>query len=275
MDNSLLLGNVLKAWFAQNEWPQSVSEGLARAKGWTLGPWASQVSICMSGRLTPKPPFFVALGQFNQAVAERDLAGVTDRRLIDRLRKGQPLCKDDGTPWGAQDFFACYIGELQAPSDLMEPKFVVTQEMVDKWSTGIRESFRELCMTMMVPPGQAWAEVRVECLKNGVPSDEVEWVQEVVAGFREPTIEEASRQYQKWGVGQQPLIKALLGLQEKYGGDTSNIKKFLNWRQSLPKPKQGEGFTALPAVVPARRIGFDPEACLRSFLPMPRIIAGA
>ena len=89
-DDSKLLGPVIKAWFKANEWPQSVSEGLARAKGWEAGPWASQISICMSGRLQPKPPFFVALGMFNQAVAERDFVGVTDRRLMDRLMAGQP-----------------------------------------------------------------------------------------------------------------------------------------------------------------------------------------
>ena len=226
----------------------------------------------MSGRLTPKPPFFVALGQFNQAVAERDLAGVTDRRLIDRLRNAQPLCKDDGTPWGAQEFFACYIGELKAPDELMEPKFVITQEMIDTWTTGIRESFRELCMTMMVPPGQAWAEVRIECIKDGVPSDEVEWVQEIVAGFRDPTLEEAKRIYAKWGVDKQPLFKALLALQEKYGGDTSNIKKWLSWRQALPKPKKGEGFANLPSVTPERRIGFDPMGAIQ--LPQPSFEGG-
>jgi hypothetical protein len=220
----------------------------------------------MSGRLSPKPNFFVALGQFNQAVAERDLAGVTDRRLMDRLRQGQPLTHEDGNPWTAQDFFACYIGQLQMPEELRGPPDVtITQEMISDWTDGLRTSFRDLCLTMMQPANAVWAEVRVELIKNeGINADDADWAREVVAGLREPTIDETKRQYGKWGLSQQPLIKAFLTLQEKYGGDTRNLKKFLGWRQKLPEPLPGEGLESLPdpwpAVTPQRRIGFDPEA---------------
>ena len=63
MDDSRLLGPILKIWFSRNGWPQSVTEGIARAKGWTEGPWASQISHCMQGRLTPKPATFSLDGQ--------------------------------------------------------------------------------------------------------------------------------------------------------------------------------------------------------------------
>ena len=139
MDDSKFLGPVIKAWFKANDWPQSVSEGLARAKGWEIGPWASQISICMSGRLQPKPPFFVALGMFNQAIAERDFVGVTDRRLMDRLCAGQPIVHDGccperscaaGVPWNAMDFFGCYIGVV-SPPEFAAPKPEITEEQVD------------------------------------------------------------------------------------------------------------------------------------------------
>ena len=269
MEDSRLLGPVLKAWFAQNEWPQSVSENLARSKGWELGPWASQISICMSGRLPPKPNFFVALGQFNEAVATRDLAGLTDRRLLDRLRKGNPLCKDDGTPWTAQDFFSCYIGQLQMPDELRgPPKQAVTQEMVDQWAEGLRECFREISRTAMLPPREIWNEARTECIRNGISLEEVDWVQDALAGLHEPTLEEAKRMMHKYK--DQPLIRALITVQERYGGDTRNLKKFLTWRQQLPDPEPGDGILPMPqgngqskgapAVQREKRIGFDPMA---------------
>ena len=115
MEDSRLLAPVIKAWFKSNDWPQSVSEGLARAKGWTAGPWASQISICMSGRLTPKPAFFVAMGMFNEAVAERSFQGVTDRRLMDRLLAGQPICHDDGVPMDRHGFFWLLHRPVKAP----------------------------------------------------------------------------------------------------------------------------------------------------------------
>ena len=264
MEDSRFLGPVLKAWFASNEWPQSVSEGLARAKGWELGPWASQVSICMSGRLSPKPNFFVALGQFNQAVAERDLAGVTDRRLMDRLRKGQPLTHEDGNPWTAQDFFACYIGQLQMPEELRgPPKEAVTQEMVDKWAEGLREAFREISRTAMIPPREVWVEAKNECIRNGISVEELDWVQDCLAGLHEPTLDEAKRMMRKYK--DQPLIRALITVQEKYGGDTRNLKKFLIWRQQFPEPEPGDGAFSVPNFIPEfkpqrNRIGFDPMA---------------
>jgi hypothetical protein len=268
MEDSRLLGPVIKAWFKLNEWPQSVSEGLARAKGWTAGPWASQISICMAGRLTPKPNFFSALGMFNDAVATRDFQGVTDRRLMDRLKAGQPIVHDDccvsceaGTPWTAMDFFGCYIGAVKPPKNLSGPQTVaLTQEIVDEWARGLRGAFRELCLTMMATPAKAWSEVNEECLRAGIAPDEIEWAQEVVSGFREPTLEEAQRLMQKWGEGQ-PLVKAFMTLQERHGGDTRRLKKFQAWRERLQKPQPGEGFESLPlAPEPMRRFGFDPEA---------------
>ena len=59
-------GVVLKAWFAKNEWPQVVAEQVARAKGSKIGPWASQMSNCMQGKLQPKPDFFQGHGLVQQ-----------------------------------------------------------------------------------------------------------------------------------------------------------------------------------------------------------------
>ena len=257
MEDSQLLGPVIKAWFKANDWPQSVSEGLARAKGWTAGPWASQISICMSGRLTPKPAFFVALGLFNECVATRDFVGVTDRRLMDRLRQGQPLTHEDGNPWTAQDFFACYIGQLPMPEELRgPPDEKLTQAMVDAWAEGLRKAFREISFTAMIPPKEVWAEVKSECIKNGISPEEIDWVQECLAGLHEPTLDEAKRMMNKYK--DQPLIRALIAVQGKYGGDTSNLKKFLAWRQRLPEPSKGEGFPPAPDVKqPKRHFGFN------------------
>ena len=263
-DNSSLLGPIVKAWFARNEWPQSVSEGLSRAKGWTCGPWASQVSSCMSGRLTPKPNFFRGLGQFNAAVAERDFIGVTDRRLMDRLKRGEPLCHDDGAPWTAADFFAAYVGLLEPPADLLTPpKPELTQEMVDQWAEQIRDAFRKLTLVSMSPPGAIWLEIKAIMVKEGVAAEDIDWTQEVLCGLTEATVEMASRTMIKYP--QFPLISTMLFLQVKYGGETTELKKFKDWRASLPQPQNpDELYKDLPKIGPElkRRIGFDPEASL-------------
>ena len=249
-DNSALLGPIVKAWFSRNEWPQSVSEGLARAKGWTCGPWASQVSICMSGRLTPKPNFFRGFGQFNQAVAERDFMGITDRRLMDRLKRGEPLTHPDGMPWASQDFFAAYVGALEAPADLLAPpKPVVTQEMVDEWAARVRQSFRDVTKLSMNPAGVVWAEIKSDLISQGVSPEDVDWLQEVLCGLTEPTVEMATRTMIKYP--DHPLINSLERLQNAYGGEITEIKKLRAWRESLPKPEETDRtFKGLPTNAP-------------------------
>ena len=116
--------DAIKIWFKQNGWPQAVTEGWARAAGSEVGPWASQISILMAGRLEPKPFFFAALGEFNDAVATRNLAAVTDQRLRNRLMNGQPMCHENGQPFDAADFFRLYIGALDAPKKYTKPKTI-------------------------------------------------------------------------------------------------------------------------------------------------------
>ena len=117
----------------------------------------------------------------------------------------------------------------------------------------------------METPAKTWAEV-AKCQVNKIPPDEITWAG-VIAGYSEPTLEEARRLMQKWG-NRPPLINALITVHERNGGDTSNLKKFLAWRQSLPEPTKGEGFPAPPKTAePKRSMGFDVEATFRSERP--------
>ena len=249
MDNSFALGPVLKGWFKKWDWPQSITEGVARAKGWENGPWASQISICMSGRLTPKPAFFMALGDFNRVVAERDFGGISDRRVIDRLRNGQPLTHGNGVPWTGLDFFACYVGELKGPKPTIE---MLTQEQVDEWQIEIRACFRELVLASMETPFKVWKAIADDCISNGVSREDVEFVQEVVSGLRDFTVEEASRLTIRYP--DKPLIAAMIKVQEAAGGSLERLKKLLAYRSSL----EAESFPLPPGTPPPERIfGFD------------------
>nr|BAR36010.1 hypothetical protein [uncultured Mediterranean phage uvMED] len=251
MDNSERLGPVLKAWFKQWDWPQSVTEGVARAKGWENGPWASQISICMSGRLTPKPAFFEALGTFNRVVAERDFASIIDRRLLDRLRNGQPLTHEDGIPWTAVDFFACYTGQLQGP----EVRKQVTQEDVDIWQAEVRACWKELVLTVMETPAAVWKLMAVECKKRGLEGDDLKTAQEIIIGVQDATLAVASRLAIKYP--DKPLIYSMIALQEAAGGDLAHLKKLLAWRSGI-QPADFPLPSGMPVIMPTKRpLGFD------------------
>ena len=217
-------GPVLKEWFRRNEWPQVVAERVARAKGSKIGPWASQMSNTMSGKLEPKPNFFKALGWFNNVILTRDFQGITDRRLMDQLLESEALCHDDGQPFTATDFFSLYLGELEAPSDYKQAKAEIKQEDVDYFWAEIRNAFRELALEMMCEPRTVWEQVTVELKTKGVHSDEIEWLQEAIIGLRDPSMEECLRQRAKHP--DMPLLSVLLALKQRCGGNQDRLGKF-------------------------------------------------
>ena len=233
MEDSRLLGPVIKAWFKANEWPQSVSEGLARAKGWTAGPWASQISICMAGRLTPKPNFFLSLGMFNQAVAERDFLGVTDRRLMDRLKAGQPICHENGVPWDAMDFFGCYIGAVEPPKSLTEPKNEITAEDAEELTRVLREGFREVVLQAMNPggPQAVWKEIAKRAVAAGLAPEDADTTQEIVSGMLDVTVEMHKRFADKYPCC--PVIEVMQQMVQETGGTSDRIAEFYEWHKSL------------------------------------------
>ena len=212
-----------------------VAEQVARAKGSKIGPWASQMSNAMQGKLEPKPPFFVALGWFNQVVTERDFVGITDRRLIDRLLNGQPLTHDDGQPWTAVDFFALYVGDIPAPGtdNEAEPKKLeMNQGHVDHFWAEMKAVYRELVIEMMIGPPAVWAEVTKSLLEKGVSPDEIDWAREVFAGVRTPTLDECNRQRAKHP--EMPLVTTLMELKAKAGGSQERLGKFSTGFNTLP-----------------------------------------
>ena len=85
-DPALTFAITLKRWFASNDWPQKITNDWAQDVGNTSGPWASQVCNAMKAAgYNPKAEFFLALGAFNEMVAEQKLLAIKDTRLKERL----------------------------------------------------------------------------------------------------------------------------------------------------------------------------------------------
>ena len=217
-------GPVLKEWFRRNEWPQVVAERVARAKGSKIGPWASQMSNTMSGKLEPKPNFFKALGWFNNVILTRDFQGITDRRLMDQLKGSEALCHDDGQPFTATDFFSLYLGELEAPEDYKQTDGAITEEHSNMFWDEIRTAFKELSLESMRNPKDIWVDLRQRVAETGMSPDELDWLQEVLAGLSTPTLEESLRQRAKYP--DMPVLSSLMRMKEESGGDLSRLKKF-------------------------------------------------
>ena len=202
-------GHAVKAWFKQNGWPQSVPEGWAKAAESEIGPWASQISHLMNGVLQPKPPFFVALGEFNTAVATRDLAAVKERRLLDRLKKGEPMCHDNGEPFDAADFFRLYVGHLAVP-DRYALRVELTDTEAAKLCADLMSEFQRLAIKEMNTTRQLWDSLQ-DYLTEWNPKSIKEF-QEVLVGVRVWTGKEATEQQN--GAAEHPATVAFQEFEE-------------------------------------------------------------
>jgi len=209
-------GPALKRWFATNGWPQSITQDWAEAAQSSNGPWASQISKAMNGKAEPKPEFFLALAAFNEAVTERKVQGFTDRRLVDRMISGKPICHDNGEPYDAPAFFSLYVGLIEPP-DFPEPEidYSITQEDLDAWHQRIRDGFKKVAIANMVDKPGAWALVKEQMVANDggltVSAEDLSWCQEILSGFRDATPEEAESVFKRWGP-EEPLTKAMESL---------------------------------------------------------------
>lgn len=234
-------GPALKRWFATNGWPQSITQDWAMATQSPNGPWASQISKAMNGKAEPKPEFFLALAAFNEAVTERKVQGFTDRRLVDRLISGQPICHENGEPYDAPAFFSLYVGLIEPPDfPELEIDYSITQEDLDVWHQEVREAFKQLAIANMVDKPGAWALIKeqmaelADSLDSAVSIDDLAWCQEILSGFRDATPEEAESVFKRWGP-EEPLTEAMEGLLGKSCEPRNPMERsFLRKRTSKP-----------------------------------------
>jgi hypothetical protein len=180
----------LANWFAANGWPQSITEIWAKATD-SAGPWASQMSQLFNMKLDPKAQFFVSLGNFNLAVAEGDLSAISDRKALDRLKAGQPICTDDGQPYGPTEFFNLFVGHIQPPT-IYAPATKPSQEETDHfWSTFTAATIKQQ-QESGLSDRKFWQQYATKLETLGFPDPLIDLAFEVVTAGRQVTASEMS-----------------------------------------------------------------------------------
>lgn len=172
-------GKVIRRWFRSNGWGQDVPHRLSKFTG-AAGPWNSQISTVMAGRLDPKPAFFVAFGAFNQAVAEQSFKGVSDRRLIEQLRGAAPLRDNSGRPCTAPDLFAMFTGLADLPQE-HAAQVEITEEEAKARSEAQRQAFQRHAREQLLSPREAWDQLRRCC--EGMGPDLLDRFRDVLSGW--------------------------------------------------------------------------------------------
>jgi len=199
-DAKLVFAQTLKRWFKSNGWPQAITDSWAKDPGVQSpsGPWASQICGAMKADFHPRVEFFLAMARFNQFVADQDLRSITASKLRDRLKDAKPLATDAGHLYGATEFFGLFTGLLGPPNEYAQTD-ELTQDDVNLWTETMRDNFRTISLTYMCSRAEAWQllieEIRKVCSATSFalgPDDET-WIQEVLSGLHDPTVEEARR----------------------------------------------------------------------------------
>lgn len=116
-------GKFLRNWRKSNDWSVTTAQDWAKACP-ALIPWALRVAGGQWGNLEngkvmqPQPSTFIQLGVLNECLAQKERGTIRDKLLRERVQQARPVLNADGRPWGAEDWFACYIGKLEGPADL-------------------------------------------------------------------------------------------------------------------------------------------------------------
>lgn len=116
-------GRFLRNWRKSNGWVITTPQDWAKAcpdiipPGFRVssGQWANLENAQVK---QAQPSTFLQLALLNQALANKKRGVIRDELLRERVNAGQPIRKPDGTPWGPEDWFACYIGNLKGPEEL-------------------------------------------------------------------------------------------------------------------------------------------------------------
>jgi len=199
-DAKLIFAQTLKRWFKSNSWPQAITDSWAKDPGIQApsGPWASQICGAMKADFHPRVEFFLAMARFNQFIADQDLRSVTASKLRDRLKDAKPLATDAGQLYGATEFFGLFTGLLGPPAAFAKTD-ELTQEDVDAWTLLMRENFKKISLLHMCSRAEAWKMLTEEMGKvsgaDGISfaHDDFTWLQEVLIGLIDPTVDDAKR----------------------------------------------------------------------------------
>jgi hypothetical protein len=185
-------GRFIRQWMHSGGWSTKTPAQWAKEAGL---PQISNntVSFIWNGT-QPKtsPKFFAILGYLNQRLADRDYGPITSRDLRDRVSSLEPVRHANGQPWGAVDFFACYIGHLEPPAAFdtgpPEKARLLTPELAQRISSCKQEVFERNAQARGLSKAEAWAQVKEHC--QALSGEQLDAFQQVLSGWRSWTPEE-------------------------------------------------------------------------------------
>ena len=183
-------GRTLTAWVNRNGWIHSTLADWGHEAGFPAVRDSTFNKLQNGKTDQPSPLTFIQLELANQRVASSDYSGVVDRKLKDRLEGSEPICLPNGQPWRAAEFFAHFVGQLDAPDWANYPKPLGAEELATL-SAEHQATFEAIAKDKALTPALAWKELERH-FKAWTPSQR-DLLRNVLSGWHQWTAQEWSQ----------------------------------------------------------------------------------
>lgn len=176
-------GRTLKLWRMRGGWRQDTMLKWGKAAGFSSVTDAVWNKLERGQTPQPLPLTFIQLATANERLGRRDFAGVTDRSLMDQLKAQEPICREDGSPWSAVDFFGHFCGLLDPPEWARAGReWALSPEAAEKLSWQQREMFIKYAQDCLLDRMEAWRQLQQHC--TGMTREQVEAFKLVLGGHK-------------------------------------------------------------------------------------------
>ena len=149
-------GQAILTWFKRNDWPQSITESVAKEIGIEGGPWASQISTAINGKLDPKTAFLIAFKMFNLFIHAGDFSKIKDQALKEKLEGSKAFTHNNGKPFDGADFFRLFTGLIEVPKKYKTSDKTFSSETLKEYQQELIEYSVKIKRQEMLKPKEFW-----------------------------------------------------------------------------------------------------------------------
>jgi hypothetical protein len=176
-------GRTLKLWRLRAGWKQDTLSRWGKSAGFSSVTDAVFNKLERGQTPQPLPLTFIQLGLANDRLHRQEYGAIADRRLMDQIKAQEPICRPDGQPWTAVDFFAHFCGLEDAPEwARKEREWAISEEAAERLSNQQREMFLRHAQDCLMDRQEAWRDLQQHC--TGMTREQVAAFKLVLGGHK-------------------------------------------------------------------------------------------
>ena len=108
-----LFGLMMWRWYCRNGWQPWTLNSWAESNGFPSIPYGKMADIYNGTAGELQREHFEGLGEANHRLATKNFGKFANNRTAQSVQNAVPILHENGTPWTASDFWACYCGLLE------------------------------------------------------------------------------------------------------------------------------------------------------------------